>query len=84
MLEFDWYGVPVKLSIFDHMIERMNRRSPGGRPLERMRLEAFQELMAEYADHGNRIRHAGYCWLSRFWRDRQATCSVNSAFGHQH
>jgi hypothetical protein len=45
VLEFDWDGVPIKLSIFDHVLERSARRSAGGRALERVRLEAFEQLL---------------------------------------
>lgn len=48
VLVFDWEGVPVKLSVFDHMIERTARRGVSGRPLERVRLDAFEQMLAEW------------------------------------
>lgn len=50
VLEFDWDDVPVRLAVFDHVAERTARRSPGGRSMERMRLENFEELLASLPD----------------------------------
>lgn len=51
VLEFEWDGVPVKLSVFDHLLERTARRGTGGRAHERVRLAVFEEMVAESKAH---------------------------------
>lgn len=46
VLEFDWDGVPVKLSVFDHMVERTGRR---GGAHDRLRLESLELLLVDAA-----------------------------------
>ncbi|MEC5398126.1 hypothetical protein [Uliginosibacterium sp. H1] len=45
ILVFDYDEVPVKLRVFDPVVERSGRRS-GGKPVERARIEAVQALLA--------------------------------------
>lgn len=45
VLLFDWGEVPMRLTIFDQKAERAPRRSPTGAAREKMRLEAFEQLL---------------------------------------
>lgn len=47
ILLFDWGEVPFRLSIYDLKAERSPRRGPSGAAREKMRLEAFERLLAD-------------------------------------
>lgn len=51
VLLFDWGEVPMRLSIFDEKAERSPRRNQAGTIREKMRLEAFETLLAHTTEH---------------------------------
>ena len=51
VLEFDWGEVPVRLTIYGVKAERSPRRGPSGLARDKMRLEAFEKVLAEPASH---------------------------------
>jgi len=50
LLVFECDDVPVKLAIYNHVAERTPHRAHSGAILERMRLDAFEALLASTSD----------------------------------
>lgn len=51
ILLFDWGEVPFRLTIYDLKAERSPRRGPSGAARDKMRLDAFERVLAEALPH---------------------------------